>query len=443
MQLDADEDRAATAWALGQVLRLGTGMEDQSDYVEYVARLPMRQPQQAVNVLGEFERDHRLMGTQIRQEEGVLTSLFLEKVTGLTLDAPATQMPRLGAHLLVMQNVFHLWSTSREGLDRIVDELRQRAGPALGEPHRGRVPANFLDVVSDALAFPLNATSQEDARQRMIEHMGRYYEETWIHQPLLALNRVPPVDAAGHGPLRKKLRGVIQFLQECAKLAAYDYDFDRLRRKLGVLAGVPAAQAAPGGAADFGAISAAELAGVAVEPLSDAQLEEAFQAALKLDAQDLAGKFAKGLVGRPAAAERPDRYRWFAHLVQQAASAGDYAAALDFLNEGEKDDCEHNEGRRRNDYELRRAQLHAKSGDLDAAQGAFEKLIERAPAELRYRSTAAETMLSARQGRGPNASRRTAWPRLDGRTTAIRRSTSRNWWRRRSGTSNCGLRTRS
>src|SRR5262249_41970715 len=104
------------------------------------------------------------------------------------------------------------------------------------------------------------------------------------------------------------------------------------------------------------------------------------------------------LVSRPASAERPDRYRWFTHLVQQAASAGDTAAALDYLNEGEKDDCEHNEGRRRNDYELRRAQLHAKSGDLGAGQGGFEKLSERAPAELRYRSTAAETMLSARQG---------------------------------------------
>src|SRR5262249_42142044 len=66
-------------------------------------------------------------------------------------------------------------------------------------------------------------------------------------------------------------------------------------------------------------------------------------------------------------------------------------------NEGEKGDCEHNEGRRRNDYELRRGQVHAKRGELDEAANVFERLIERSPTELRYRGSAAEAMLSARQ----------------------------------------------
>ena len=84
------------------------------------------------------------------------------------------------------------------------------------------------------------------------------------------------------------------------------------------------------------------------------------------------------------------------HLL--ALAEGNSDAALNYVNEGEKADCEHNEGRRRNDFELRRAQIHAKRGEADAAQDVFDRLIERVPSELRYRGSAAEAMLSARQG---------------------------------------------
>ena len=43
-----------------------------------------------------------------------------------------------------------------------------------------------------------------------------YIEEKWIHKPLRSLSQVPPLDAAGHVGLRKKLRGVVQFLEDCA-----------------------------------------------------------------------------------------------------------------------------------------------------------------------------------------------------------------------------------
>jgi hypothetical protein len=147
---------------------------------------------------------------------------------------------------------------------------------------------------------------------------------------------------------------------------------------------------------DVGAMSAAELAAVSVDSLSDVQIEEAFQAALKLDARDLAGKFASTIVQRPARGERPDRWVWHNHLIQLAMNQGDLNAALDRVNEGEKDDCEHNEGRRRNDFELRRAQVHAKRSEPDEAQNVFDRLIGRVPGEMKFRTTAAETMLSAR-----------------------------------------------
>src|SRR5262249_29303911 len=146
------------------------------------------------------------------------------------------------------------------------------------------------------------------------------------------------------------------------------------------------------------AMGAAELAALSADGLSDDQLEDAFHAAVKLDARELAGKFAKALVGRPANPNRPDRYSYFSHLVQMALAESKSDAALDYLNAGEKADCEANEGRRRNDYELRRGQLHAKRGEIDAAQDVFDRLIARVPAELKFRGSAAEAMLSARHG---------------------------------------------
>src|SRR5207244_4590165 len=123
----------------------------------------------------------------------------------------------------------------------------------------------------------------------------RYLEETWIHRPLTSLTQVPPVDAAGHPGLKKKLSGVIQFLQECAAMAHYPCDFDRLRRKLGL---AQAAASTTGAAVDVSALSAAELAALPRDALSDAQAEEAYQAAVRLDARDLAGKFAAALATR-------------------------------------------------------------------------------------------------------------------------------------------------
>ena len=93
-----------------------------------------------------------------------------------------------------------------------------------------------------------------------------------------------------------------------------------------------------------------------------------------------------------------DRFPLFQLLINQAVTQGNVDATLDYLNDGERDDCENNEGKRRNEYELRRAQVHAKRGEFDDAERVYDSLISRVPTELNYRVNAAETMLSARQG---------------------------------------------
>src|SRR5690606_23828070 len=87
----------------------------------------------------------------------------------------------------------------------------------------------------------------------------------------------------------------------------------------------------------------------------------------------------------------------FSYLIQQALADGRQDEALDLVNEGMRVDCEHNGGKRRNDYELRRGQIHVKRGEADAAAEVFRNLIERDPATLRYRTSAVEGLLAIKQ----------------------------------------------
>jgi tetratricopeptide (TPR) repeat protein len=296
-------------------------------------------------------------------------------------------------------NYLRLACANKEWLAGMQREVREKIGPALSEPHERIGPPLFSDVVIGALRFPVGVTDNAQAERLIAEHAGKYFEETWVHQPLRSLGGTPPIDAAGHSLLRKKLRGVVQFLQECAAGGAvHAYDFDRLRRKLGLLDRSPTAQPEAGGTVgDIAAMSAAELSGLEPEALSEQQLELAYQTAQKLGAHDLAGRFVQALIARPPSAERPDRFPCYSYLVQRALVEGRLDDALDYVNEGERADCEGNEGKRRDEYEVRRGQVHAKRGEADQAGDVFQRLIERVPTNLRYRGSAAEAMLALKE----------------------------------------------
>jgi tetratricopeptide (TPR) repeat protein len=400
--LEADEGRAVAAATLGEVLRCGGGVEDLADVTTHRVTFRFADPQAMIRTLQEMEKGRRLIGVRASEEEGVLTGLVLEPVPGLEVSG-ATPVARLAAYLLVVNDMMSLHHTVAAAVDRVADEFRQKLGDRLSEPASEDGYVAFTEVNAEALVFPTKATDPAAVEAKMREEATRFYEETWIHRPLKSLSGVPPVDAAGSPVLRKKLLGAIRFREDCQAGTAPRtekgepagkplYDFDRLRHRLG-LSGPPA-----GAAPDVESMSAADLAALPAESLSAGQLEKAFRAALKLDARDLAGSFARSLVGRPADAGPADRYPFYNHLAQMSLAEGDSGRALAVLEEGARADREQNEGRRGNEYDLKRGQVLAKRGEADAAQAAFEQLIARATGELKYLGSATEAMLSARQG---------------------------------------------
>jgi tetratricopeptide (TPR) repeat protein len=395
VSLEPDESKAAAAWSLAEVLRLGDGMEDYSDYVEHDALYEIRNPQMMIDFLQRWDNEQRLGGVKNDEEQRTLMGIVLDREGGLVQAGANVQPGRFGTYFALAGGYFRLWTTNREVLERIRHEAEQSAGASLSEPRRSRKNAKFSDVFIDALIFPLRTEETDKAQAIIREHGQRYLEEQWARRSLKSLSGTTPLDAAGHANLRKKLLGAVQFLEACAAGPNQTFDFDRLRHKLGI--GPKPAGEAVNQQLAFDAMSAADLAALAIEKLDVAQLDQAQKAAQKLDAQELGVHFAKALVARPAASDS-DRYATFAYLVQQSLANGDFAAARGYVDSGEKHDCEHNEGRRRNDFELRRGQVLAKQGEAGAAKGVFERLIHRSPDDFRFRAAAAESMLSLKHG---------------------------------------------
>ena len=171
-----------------------------------------------------------------QQQEGTLFAMVLE----LTTAARHHGRPARGRR----RPIGGLSDHRRAGVPHVGTEQGRgrpdaRGGAVAPEPGPRRgggdpEPIQFHDVVTEALVFPTNLRDP-NAPAKVAEHAQRYYEETWIHQPRRSLAGNTPIDAAAHGNLRKKLRGVVEFIQDCAtgSLMA-GYDFDRLRRKLGL-----------------------------------------------------------------------------------------------------------------------------------------------------------------------------------------------------------------
>jgi tetratricopeptide (TPR) repeat protein len=404
LELKPSDEQAAVGAALMEVLRFGVGLSDQSDYQEWSFAIQLRGDVQPLgDLLAEWQRNGQLLVPQAPDQNGFFGLVLDTNPAGIiTTGPPVSDTAALAGYIALVQNLVRVWGLNKAAVERLREAVRKRLNLPIGEAQLRSGSPPFHEVVAEALLFPTRPNSSLTA-EKLLEHAGKFYEEKWVHQPRRALSGNTPLEAAKQPVLRRKLLGVIQFMQDCAErtnLAAYDWD--RLRRVLGLISGAsttPAATPGPAdGVGDISSLGEAELAALPDDTLSFEQLEQAYQSAQKLNAENLSARFARALVAQPQKAEKPDRYPWFLFLVQKALRDGDTTAALDYVNEGEKMDCEHNGGQRRNDYQLRRGQVHVKRGEADQAQDVFQKLIERVPAELRYRVNATEAMLSLKQG---------------------------------------------
>jgi tetratricopeptide (TPR) repeat protein len=414
VELEWDDAKAEEAAALIEVLRCGHGMEDDNDYTEFRVYMPVRDPEAVFKLLQVWDQEHRVLAPQADPNGQFFSCLLVEELPSL-LDT-GTSMAKVVANLTVANGVLRLWHADAENVKKIATEVRDRINLAVGEPVEGRGPAQFGDICQEALAYPTRTADVAAAEGKLRDRAAHYFEDVWAHQPLKALGGATPLDAAGSKLLRKRLLGLIKFLDDCltgvaprkqvnAQVQPIEvYDFNRLRHKLGAEKQSPGEAPTihvpeePKAKRDFAAMSAADLAAVPAAELSAAELEDAMRAALKLDARELAVRFARAGADKPFDPAKPDRYPFFAALIAGALSEGDTAAALKAAEDGARYDAEHNDGKRANDFALKKGQLHARRGEADASANEFEGLIARNPDEPKFYISATEAMLSAKQG---------------------------------------------
>jgi tetratricopeptide (TPR) repeat protein len=405
LDLEINEAISTDTSALIEVLRCGQGVGDQTDYLEHSVVFRLVDPNAVIGLLQDWERNGRLVGVRPDQQSGSLSALVLEDRVNLGMGIGNPVAPS-AAYIFIVSDMLRLWHVNKELLERVATEMRLKLTGALMDAGSGSGPAQFGDVAVEAMSFPHQRTDVETIRTKMQEHAQQFFEEKWVNRSLRSLSGLSPIDAAQSPTYRKRLLGVIRFLEECflgnaprvqpegEKQPLRLYEFDRLRRKLNLTT-----QSEPkGDQVDINVLSIPQLASLNRDSLTDEQLDQAFRAALRLDSQDLAGAFATTLTNRPANSTMPDRFVYFNHLIEQARQQNDTNAILHYLDLAEKTDQEGNEGKRLNDYTLRRAQTLAKRGEIDKAFETFETLIQRNPNEVKYYGTATESMLGLKQG---------------------------------------------
>lgn len=414
LELEYDDSRAEETAALAEVLKCAQGMEAESDYTEHRVYMQIRNPDSVMELLRAWDQEQRMVSPQSDEAGRHFSCMVVDPLPNI-LDT-GTSMARVLANVTISDGVIRLWHVNLESVTKVGDEVRDRLNMAVEAPVTGTGAAQFGDIIQEALCYPVQIAQVEDAEKKLRDFASNYFENVWANKPLKLFGGATPLDAAGSSLLRKRLLGAIRFLEDLLIGAAPRiprgegsvpmdvYDFGRLRHKLGAqlqAAGAPPAEllAAVAWVAkkDFTAMSAADLAGLEAESLGVTEIEDAMRAALKLDARELAVKFAKAGVTKPFDAARSDRYPMFACVVTGAVAEADYPAAIQFVEMGATYDAEHNVGKRANEFGLRKAQLLAKAKNYPASEQAFHDLIERSPDEPKFYIAAIEAMLSGQQ----------------------------------------------
>lgn len=438
IDLETDDHRAEEAGALVEVLRCGHGMEAEADHLAHGFVMPIREPNAIMQLLQSWGKAGKLRGVRSDQERGVIMGVIVEELPSL-LAVGGSTLARVAAKLVVAGGAVRVSHPNRDSSAKVADEMRTILQLAVEAPQETTTPISLGDVALEALAQPIQTTDLTVTETKLRDHARNFFENIWIHRPLKSLAGNGPLDAVGSFLLRKRVFGVVKFMEDCFKavephkqigeqLVPIDvYDFDALRHKLGleyitaeppkvnvppepIAAATPAAatpapvaEAKPVSPAapakrEISAMNAGELAGLDLAALSVEESEQAMRAALKLDAKELAVAFAQAGVLKPFDPAKPDRYPLYAAAITGASVAGELAKAVELSEQGEKYDAEHNGGARGIDFSLKRAQLFVKMKDADKAVTAFDSIIARHPDEGKFYTVAAEEMLRLKSG---------------------------------------------
>ncbi|MFO0908349.1 MAG: hypothetical protein U0794_08305 [Isosphaeraceae bacterium] len=406
---DGPLDRAAEAWTIGEVLRLGAGAEPLADDLRYVWSVD--RPAHADALLHSWPHlrpvampSDPLTGERPLESGHVYEWLDRDLETASDAEPPRPErVPRVLATVIDTNRALRLSTPEPAGFDRLAEPGFERLAQALAPARKeaSPLPIAWADAALGTFRFPAGlAPDVLTALTRGV--VERYFETIWIHRPRHALGDRSPLAASrlaasGDRRLGAKLEGVVRFREQLGSRSSHvllyqGYPFDRLRRRLGLIA---ADQSGAVDADDITCFSEAELDRLDPATLDEERLIDAFQAASTLQDDGRTARFAAALADRePPSLARLDLTALFAPLVREALRDGDPDQALARLDRAGVISRDPQE---RATFATWSAEVLARTGRFAAALEMYQNLLtELAHAPARAASVAldgAETLI--------------------------------------------------
>ena len=197
--------------ALAELMKFSTGTEQDSDYTDHRVFMQIRDANAVMQLLQSWEQEGRMIGAQNDESGTEFSCLLAEPVASLVETGNA--FVKIVGNVQISQGVIRAWHVSKDAVDKIAEELRDRLNMAVSEPVRAVGIAQFGDLLQEALLFPARVTDPEDAEKKLQAQAKNYFENIWAQRQLKSLNGMRPTEANSSPLMRKRLLGIVRFLE--------------------------------------------------------------------------------------------------------------------------------------------------------------------------------------------------------------------------------------
>ncbi|HWE35620.1 MAG TPA: hypothetical protein VG406_03540 [Isosphaeraceae bacterium] len=234
-----DAESAVSAWMLAEVLRHGAGAEAWADDFDYRLSTPWRAEDGDPTALTTPPALIRPLANPLDPAlAGQAGAGVFEWIEPPRAEGP---LPRVLATLVLGPGTLRLSTPDPDHLPTLRAALEALGRPV--EPTRAPLPLRLLDAAAWTFRFPTGLDDADRPRLAM-EAIASYYEERWIQHPRTGLGGRPFDAAVGDAADRARLEAVIRVREQLASRPRFaplagGYDFDRLRRRLGLIAEDP------------------------------------------------------------------------------------------------------------------------------------------------------------------------------------------------------------
>lgn len=387
----SDEQEAIEAWSLAEAVRLDGGQDVASDYPLHFVLYQLKDARRFVS---KVQHDQRVVDAN--QNEMIVQFNRIDR----PMPAVSENLATFDLPIVTLRFVFHItsgvlmaYSLDAKSLELGRQDFEAEYGSLIEVQKTFEQPGTYLHVTQGIFDVRLpEGLTPEQSDRLLKEKMRSYFEDKWCQRPLHSLKGNTPLDAVGHPVLRRKVAGSILLIEQLLNTlsAKLPYTMDELRHKLGLdqaLSGdVPVVTS-------IGNMNAAELSGLSIESISDEELKQAFTAAKRLDANELATRFAQELVNRGTSNPDIDCFIYDQHIIFQLLGEDRveraYASTLKMIDR----DAKQNGGKRSADYRKLRVKVLLAGKRLPEARHELDKLLSEKGDDLDLHVFATEELL--------------------------------------------------